>query len=212
MNAAIGPKQPGWRAAASRLMPTSRSLLLARSLRRLSLRDKSVLVVGAGDDPYRSLFHDVRRYVTVDIALTREVEVVADAHRLPFGNGFFDCVFAVEVLEHLADPFAFVDEAHRLLSKRGMLILTAPFMFHTHGDPSDFRRYTRQGLTKLLERFDDVTVLGQGTRAHAISDLVTTAWFPLLVPLRVFNHLLVLFQGFDSQSSAVSGFVAVATK
>ena len=46
--------------------------------------------------------------------------------RLPFDDSSFDWVFALEVMEHLANPRHFVAEAARILKPNGHLVLTTP--------------------------------------------------------------------------------------
>lgn len=56
--------------------------------------------------------------------------VWADANRrLPFGDESFDVVVAGEILEHLAAPRSFVDEAYRLLRPGGLLVGSIPNAF-----------------------------------------------------------------------------------
>jgi len=51
----------------------------------------------------------------------------ADFHeRLPFGNNEFDMVFSLEVIEHLENPWRFIDEIHRIIKPKGYAILTTP--------------------------------------------------------------------------------------
>lgn len=45
---------------------------------------------------------------------------------LPFADGSFDWVFALEVIEHLANPRHFISEARRVLKPNGQLLLTTP--------------------------------------------------------------------------------------
>nr|MDO8061628.1 class I SAM-dependent methyltransferase [Candidatus Freyrarchaeum guaymaensis] len=45
---------------------------------------------------------------------------------LPFDDGFFDVVWAEEIIEHLLDTDAFLDEVHRVLRTGGVLILSTP--------------------------------------------------------------------------------------
>ena len=49
--------------------------------------------------------------------------VRADAGRLPFADEVFDVVVAGEVLEHVPDPGAVVDEACRVLRRGGTLVI-----------------------------------------------------------------------------------------
>ncbi len=201
------------------VFPTARSLLIRSSLERLDLSGfTSVLVVGAGKDPYRRLFGAPRRYITLDLVdKPGYIDVVADAHAIPFADATFDCVFAAEVVEHLSSPLRFSAEAHRVLVAGGQLILTVPFLFHMHDDPRDYWRFTADGLRELLKNFETVDVISQGNRLHVLSDLITSAFgpVPFLLPLRGLNHLLRLSLGGDlrdSNSSAPSGFLVFARK
>ena len=55
------------------------------------------------------------------------------------------------MLEHVADPAAFLAEAHRVTKKGGSLIAAAPFLFYLHGMPHDYRRYSPDGLALAIE-------------------------------------------------------------
>lgn len=46
--------------------------------------------------------------------------------KLPFEDGFFDLVFAGEIIEHLLDTRRFLRDIHRVLTLSGWLILTTP--------------------------------------------------------------------------------------
>jgi SAM-dependent methyltransferase len=204
---------------ARKLFRTSRRLLLEQGLRQLSLqRHKSVLVVGAGHDPYRALFDAPHDYVCLDIEYVPGVtDVVASALDMPFEADRFDCVFATECLEHIADPFRFCQEMTRVLKPGGELVLTVPFLYHQHGDPYDFWRPTRQCLLDLLKDYESVSVQSLGNRWHVISDLLTTAKPKgLFVPLRLVNHLLARMPGSITDSpqatTAPTGFIVSAVK
>jgi len=49
-----------------------------------------------------------------------------DVHSLPFQSGYFDCVVMTEVLEHLYSPYRALEEIHRVLSPRGIFVLSVP--------------------------------------------------------------------------------------
>lgn len=50
----------------------------------------------------------------------------ADMHRLPFKNESYDCLYASNILEHSVAPFIALREWHRVLKKKGWLILVMP--------------------------------------------------------------------------------------
>jgi ubiquinone/menaquinone biosynthesis C-methylase UbiE len=55
------------------------------------------------------------------------------------------------VIEHVQNSENFLKEINRVLSIGGTLILTAPQMGRLHGIPHDYYRFTKYGLTFLLE-------------------------------------------------------------
>jgi SAM-dependent methyltransferase len=78
-------------------------------------------------------------------AETAEVDIVSDIASIPEPDASFDAIMCIEVLEHLPDPLAALDELARLLKVGGSLVLTAPFCSLTHYAPyhyaSGFNRY-----------------------------------------------------------------------
>ena len=196
---------------------TMRTVLVRRSLRGIDVRSvRSVLVVGAGGDPYHHLFPEAETYVTSDVVgRPGQTDVVADAAALPFRDGAFECTLATEVLEYLPQPEAFATELYRVLRHNGLALVMVPFLFQDHGD---YWRPTRRALADLFRRYSFVRIFAQGNRAHVIIDLLTTAFWPqvVLFPMRVFSNLLFLtpprfaFRG--GQSTAPSGFFVIARK
>lgn len=53
----------------------------------------------------------------------------ADCTRMPFQDASFDLITAAAVIEHLAEPRAFLHECHRILKPGGLLVLTCPAPF-----------------------------------------------------------------------------------
>jgi SAM-dependent methyltransferase/uncharacterized protein YbaR (Trm112 family) len=104
-----------------------------------------VLNLGGGPKRYRPT------EVTLNLDAFPNVDVVGDAHCIPFLSDTFDSVICNAVLEHVTDPDTVVAEAIRVLKPGGRLYAEVPFIFFFHGYPSDFRRFTLEGM-KLLFR------------------------------------------------------------
>lgn len=92
-----------------------------------------VLEIGCGDGSARQeLIARVPnvRYVGIDLVAElwsgRSGFVASSADQLPFRSSLFDTVVAMYVIEHLVYPARFLDEAWRVLSPGGRILLIAP--------------------------------------------------------------------------------------
>lgn len=80
---------------------------------------------------------------------------------LPFPNDVFDGVVLTEVLEHCTHPATAISEVKRVLKHGGLLLVTSPFCWPTHGiegQYKDYWRFARQGWEFLLEKFANVEI------------------------------------------------------
>ncbi|MCK1640733.1 class I SAM-dependent methyltransferase [Bradyrhizobium sp. 157] len=85
----------------------------------------TVLDIGGGTAHIKESRPDV---VSADILSFPGIDVVADAHRLPFRNEIFDGVVMLDVLHHLERPIEFLKEASRVLKPGGCLAMIEPAM------------------------------------------------------------------------------------
>jgi SAM-dependent methyltransferase len=110
-----------------------------------------VVDLGCGDAPYRPLF--VERgadYVACDIE-GEDVVPLVPGRPVPLEDGSAAAVVSFQVLEHVWDLDWYLGEAHRLLSPGGRLLLSTHGSWLYHPHPTDFRRWTREGLVRELE-------------------------------------------------------------
>ena len=82
-----------------------------------------VLDIGGGS-AHAKEFRD--GIVTLDILPFPGIDVVADAHALPFEDGAFAGIVMLDVLHHLERPVAFLREAARVLAPGGRLAMIEP--------------------------------------------------------------------------------------
>lgn len=108
--------------------------------------DAVVVDLGAGG---RRIAPQVK---TVDFADHGETDYVCDVAATPFDDGSVDLVIAAGVIEHVEDEAALLVEARRILKPGGRLHIEVPFLQQYHAAPIDCRRYTAEGLQKLLVR------------------------------------------------------------
>ena len=74
-------------------------------------------------------FKDYRKSViSLDVLPFPGIDVIADAHEMPFPDGYFAAIVMLDVLHHLQRPLDFFREAVRVLRPRGRLAMIEPSM------------------------------------------------------------------------------------
>lgn len=136
---------------------------------------KGVLLdVGAGYGRYREMIAPhVEKYFSSDGFDTR-ADFIEDSAHLTHADESFDTVLCNQALEHVTEPDQTIREMYRVLKKGGYAIATVPFLFPEHKDPTDFRRYTRDGLAQAFTRqgFSVVECKGYGNLWTVLSEFV----------------------------------------
>jgi len=130
--------------------------------------DGFALEVGGEDVTYRCWFPN---HVVINVTRNPLVHIQADVHRLPFREGLFDLVLCTEVLEHLHTPELALKELWRVLRPGGKLLLTTPFAYAIHYAPTDYWRYTRHGLERLLRGWKVEEIRESTSDAAALATL-----------------------------------------
>jgi SAM-dependent methyltransferase len=116
----------------------------------------SVLDVGCGMRPYEQCFAHCE-YIGIDVESSgregdyKRADRYYDGINIPFDAERFDAILCNEVFEHCEDPDALANDMWRVLVPGGHLLMTVPLMWGEHELPFDFRRYTRNGITRQLE-------------------------------------------------------------
>jgi len=83
-------------------------------------------------------------------------DFLADPNNLPFPDGAFDAVIVHRVLNRLPDPRLCVDEVHRVLADRGLVLADTPFLRPVHLHAQDYQRFTHLGHRRLFRRFEEL--------------------------------------------------------
>lgn len=170
--------------------------------RRLRGERPKVLDAGCGTGGLLSILTNWSEPVGIDLdagavefCRRRGLSRVArgDTGRIPFASGSFDGVVSSDVIEHLEDDRAAIDELYRVMVTGGFLIVTVPGMprlWSSHDVTLGHkRRYGRGQLEKLLldAGFDRVKVFSY-----------TSFVAPLVIPLRLIGKIFKKGEGGSS--------------
>jgi SAM-dependent methyltransferase len=175
------------------------------------------LYLSIGGGPHR----DHPAFVNLNLGPFPNVEVIADAHRLPYADGSVDRIYCSAVMEHLYDPPRAVREMIRVLKPGGEAYVNTPFLQPYHGYPHHYQNFTLTGHVRIFEDagfkiLESGTDVGPSyTLVHMIQTYIQT-YFPGLwiKPVRIswafLGHVLLkrLDKGINSKASA---FVMAST-
>jgi SAM-dependent methyltransferase len=145
----------------------ARRHVIASCLRRFSPPDRPLKVadVGCGMGSTFGMLSEFGWVVGVDASPTalsfskdrgHPLLVAGGLPVLPFPDGAFDIVCALDVIEHLDDDYAAVRELWRICKPGGLLMITVPayqWLWSEHDDINEHRRrYTRPRLRAALDQ------------------------------------------------------------
>ncbi len=125
----------------------------------------TVIEIGSLQVPGQESFADLRpffpnqTYIGCDIAPGIGVDRIEDAENLKFEDSSANIVLILETIEHLKNPQKAIKEAYRVLKDGGLLIVSSAMNFPVHSYPSDYWRFTPEGIGVLLEDFQ-IRIIG----------------------------------------------------
>lgn len=123
--------------------------------------------VNLGSGP-RRIAKDI---INVDFEAFEGVDIVSDIAHTSFETNSVSMIVCDNVLEHIPDVTPVILEMKRILQPDGVAYISTPFLYPFHGSPSDFNRWTTEGLRSL---FKDFTMVEMGTRSGIFSTINVT--------------------------------------
>jgi SAM-dependent methyltransferase len=125
--------------------------------------DGHAVCVSIGGGPTRAN----EMFVNLNIGPFPNVDIVGDAHKLPYADGSVDAIRCEAVFEHLHSPVLAASEIFRVLKRGGKAYVCTPFLQAYHGYPHHYQNFTLTGHVNLFER-SGLRVLVSGTAVGPI--------------------------------------------
>jgi SAM-dependent methyltransferase len=119
-----------------------------------------MLVLEVGPDKYPSTFqkmmnHDIQRWHAVDIqvlASSTGMILARTENSFPINSTTYDVVFNAQVIEHVRQPWLWMQELARVVKVGGMVITIGPVSWPYHEAPIDVGRYYPEGMRAIYQQ------------------------------------------------------------
>src|SRR5581483_7858547 len=109
-----------------------------------------IVDMGCGNSPYELLFRgEGTVYVKCDLEGAVDY-ILRPGEQVSLADGSADGVVSFQVLEHVADLDWYLGECRRVLRPGGWLLLSTHGVWLYHPHPTDYRRWTHDGLALEL--------------------------------------------------------------
>jgi len=145
----------------------TRQLWVEKTLKSIP-KNQSLIDIGAGECQYKLhcnhlnyTSQDFNQYTGTGNGIglqtgdwdVSQIDIVSDILSIPVQDKSYDVVLCTEVLEHVPNPIAALEEMTRILKNEGKLIITAPFCSLTHFAPFHYcDGFSKYFYTFHLER------------------------------------------------------------
>jgi SAM-dependent methyltransferase len=163
-----------------------------------SVKNSKILDIGSGDFRHKienfSKFNN--KYFPIDLKKSghtmsnKKLAEIYDGVNIPYKSDFFDFVIFTEVLEHVEQPNKLKQDIHRVLKKKGKVLITVPYLFAEHEMPYDFRRFTLNGLIKFFNYNKEYTILKKKKIFKGISSIERLISSELTKTKKIENYLV----------------------
>lgn len=159
------------------------------------------------------------RYFSSDLKQADGLDFVLDlTKKLPIDDASFETALLFNCLYIFEKPADVLLEARRIIKPGGLLLLITPFIFNEAPEPTDYWRFTSQGLRKILSEagFSEIKIIPFGERfTVAVSALNKFLFFrPLrnLVYLTAMGLDKLVPENIKKNHPCPLGYLAIAQK
>lgn len=160
---------------------------------------KIVVNLGSGMATFDRYLSEKVKAINLDIESSKpHLDVVADAHFLPFKDGSVDIIYSIAVLEHVKRPWIVAEEIHRVLCTGGHVVLELPFLNIIH-DKCDYFRFTDKGIRSLFNEdgFDEV-LCQAGSGGGSFFSVFFLFYFKQLLPIKYIKAFWLIVMAYPS--------------
>jgi len=176
----------------------------------------NTLELGGGSGNLKEFSPDV---ICTDIVKVPWLDAVADAQSLPFGHKSLSNIVLFDVLHHIENPALFLNEAIRVLTVGGRIIIVEPYVSllswpiykFIHPEPVDFQQdpFAITPSSKTRKPFDANQAMSKLIFEYHYKEF-TNRFKPLtLIKKRYISYFVYpLSGGFDQKSFIPRWFVA----
>jgi len=108
----------------------------------------------------RELFAGRGKYIGIDAQDGPGVDMVLDLTDYfnkidaKLNGRRFGTIFCLSVLEHCENPFKMAENMMHLLQEKGQICISVPFSWKIHSYPSDYWRFTPEGVKRLFPKIE----------------------------------------------------------
>ncbi|NVM19059.1 MAG: class I SAM-dependent methyltransferase [Candidatus Lokiarchaeota archaeon] len=126
--------------------------------------------------------------------------ICGDLNNLPYRDGTFDFISALDVLEHIKNDRLAVSEISRILKKNGIVVITVPhrMKYYTNQDRiiGHYRRYEINQIISIFNKFNliNLRIFGVYGRLMIIADIQSTN------PKKIEDNLINLRNKYESNT------------
>ncbi|OJI07244.1 MAG: hypothetical protein COX02_01790 [Candidatus Vogelbacteria bacterium CG22_combo_CG10-13_8_21_14_all_37_9] len=160
----------------------------------------NLLDLGCGESPYHFLVKNKPiKYFGVDITEASNFDYQRtdithfDGQKIPFPDNYFDNIICTEVLEHVENYQALVDDVFRVLKPNGQALFTVPWSARYHYIPYDYFRYTPSTLNKIFSQYREREIISRGTDITSISAKIIVLFFRNIFPIKLWAYIFFPF-------------------
>jgi SAM-dependent methyltransferase len=110
-------------------------------------------------------FFPGKQYVGCDMRPGLGVDRLLNLHDIDLPSESVGVVLSLDTLEHVEFPHRALEEVHRILTPGGIAVISTVLDFRIHDSPTDYWRFTPDGIESILKPFTSCSIGIAGRRS-----------------------------------------------